>query len=687
MDSQTLHKPRRSEELEAIRWHISELQTLVTELSRAETTQESDRVGPDVKSIDEELAQQPAGESVQPASSQTAFEPTLQDGAIVADAVITNESPRSQTATLVERAIRSSEDGIIVFNREGVCISWNTGMEHLFGISAEEAVGKDAAAAFPFLVEAGKGQEFARTLQGEPIIVRDRAYSVPVTGGKGYYEGRFSPAYGGHGEIIGGMAIFRDSGEAMSGEGTLQSDSERYRELFENAFDMMFTHDLTGKLTSVNKAAERMTGYTRAEALEINTSHLFTPDSQREATRIIEGQLGGETPRTCEIDLMAKDGRCLSLEVSFRLIYREGKAVGVQGIARDTGERKKAEEQLAQAHRKLETWVNELEQRTREMTLLSEMGDLLRACLTEEEVYRVIARVAQELFPTEVGAIYVISPLHDSVETAVMWGNPELIKRIFVPGECWALRRGRIHWVEDTHVGMVCKHLNHPPPDSYLCVPMMARSEALGILFLTEAKTSRLTDAKRRLAVSMAEHVAMALSNLKLHETLRTQSIRDHLTGLFNQSFMQEALELELRRATRSQHPVATIMLDLDGFAALNEAHGVDAGDYVLNCLGPKLQASIRKEDVACRFAGEKFVIILPRGSLEITKQRAENLAEMVRSLEISHRGTVLGRITTSIGVAVYPDHGRTVDDLLRATEAALNRSKKGGGDRVVAAQ
>jgi diguanylate cyclase (GGDEF)-like protein len=90
---------------------------------------------------------------------------------------------------------------------------------------------------------------------------------------------------------------------------------------------------------------------------------------------------------------------------------------------------------------------------------------------------------------------------------------------------------------------------------------------------------------------------------------------------------------------------------------------------------------------VACRFSGEKFVIILPKGNLDITKQRAENLAEMVRSLEISHRGTVLGRITTSIGVAVYPDHGRTVDDLLRATEAALNRAKKAGGDRVVAAQ
>jgi diguanylate cyclase (GGDEF)-like protein len=216
---------------------------------------------------------------------------------------------------------------------------------------------------------------------------------------------------------------------------------------------------------------------------------------------------------------------------------------------------------------------------------------------------------------------------------------------------------------------------------------MMARSEALGILFLTEAQTGRLSEAKQHLAVSMAEHVAMALSNLKLHETLRTQSIRDHLTGLFNRSFMQEALELELRRASRNQRFVGAIMIDLDGFGALNETHGADAGDYVLTCLGPRLQASIRKEDVACRFSGEKFVIILPKGSLDITKQRAEHLAEMVRALEISHRSAVLGRITASIGVAVYPDHARTAEDLLRATEAALNRAKKAGGDRVVAAK
>ena len=132
-----------------------------------------------------------------------------------------------------------------------------------------------------------------------------------------------------------------------------------------------------------------------------------------------------------------------------------------------------------------------------------------------------------------------------------------------IAGHC---AEGRVHWVEDTSVGLLCKHLHAPPPSGYMCVPMMAQSEAVGILHLTQPEDAQMPEAKQRLAMAMAEHVAMALSNLRLHETLRNQSIRDQLTGLFNRSFMEESLELELRRAARSQHPLSVIMLALDNF-------------------------------------------------------------------------------------------------------------------------
>jgi diguanylate cyclase (GGDEF)-like protein len=185
----------------------------------------------------------------------------------------------------------------------------------------------------------------------------------------------------------------------------------------------------------------------------------------------------------------------------------------------------------------------------------------------------------------------------------------------------------------------------------------------------------------------MAEHIAMALSNLRLHETLRSQSIRDPLTGLFNRRFMEESLALELRRAVRNQRPLGVIMLDLDQFKRFNDTHGHDAGDTLLRELSTLVQTNIRGEDIACRYGGEEFTLILPEGSAEVTQQRAEALREAIKRLDVLHRGQPLGRVTASLGVAVFPAHGRTGEALLQAADAALYLSKDAGGDRVTLAK
>jgi diguanylate cyclase (GGDEF)-like protein/PAS domain S-box-containing protein len=445
--------------------------------------------------------------------------------------------------------------------------------------------------------------------------------------------------------------------------------------------------DLEGNLTSLNKAAERITGYSRAEALQMKLDHFVAPDHQEVGRRMMERQISGESPATSELEILTKEGSRVALEISTHVILRDGRPVGIQGIARDITERKKTEEALQQAKQNLEAWVHELEQRTREMTLLSEMGDMLRACLSTDEAYSVIVRVAQQIFPVQVGALYVISPSRNLVEAVAVWGDSSLIERVFAPDECWALRRGRVHLVEDSSAGLLCKHLHQPPPEGYLCVPMMAQSEALGILYLAQPADVRLTEAKQRLAVAMAEHIAMALSNLKLHETLRSQSIRDPLTGLFNRRFMEESLELELRRAARNRRPLGIIMLEVDDFQAVSRSMGDVAEDSILLELGGLLRTIIRKEDIACRFGAEKFTIILPQGNLEVTSQRAESLREMIRSLEIRHRGRPLGHISISAGIAGFPEQGRTVEALIRVVDAALQRAKHEGGDRIVIAQ
>jgi diguanylate cyclase (GGDEF)-like protein len=203
---------------------------------------------------------------------------------------------------------------------------------------------------------------------------------------------------------------------------------------------------------------------------------------------------------------------------------------------------------------------------------------------------------------------------------------------------------------------------------------------------MIQPDNSPMPEAKLRLAVAMAEHVAMALSNLRLHETLRNQSIRDQLTGLFNRSFMEESLELELRRAARSQRPISVIMMSLDNFQMLSDSFGLDIADSVLRRTGMLLQANVRKGDIACRYSGQTYVVVLPNSNCEVSFKRAEMLRDLARTLEVKYQSEQVGHITASIGLAVFPDHGQTVEALLRSAESALSRAKGSGGDCAIVA-
>jgi len=168
-------------------------------------------------------------------------------------------------------------------------------------------------------------------------------------------------------------------------------------------------------------------------------------------------------------------------------------------------------------------------------------------------------------------------------------------------------------------------------------------------------------------------------------ETPQNQSIRDPLTGLFNRRYMEETLERELRRAERSQGRLGVVMLDLDLFKRFNDTSGHEAGDLLLPQMGALLNAHIRGGDLACRYGGEEFALILPEMPLESICQRIETTRRGVRDLNVRHRGQSLERITVSAGIAVFPEHGGTGETLLRAADGALYQAKAEGRDRTVA--
>jgi len=332
-------------------------------------------------------------------------------------------------------------------------------------------------------------------------------------------------------------------------------------------------------------------------------------------------------------------------------------------------------------------------ERTREVELLNQMAEMLQACQSMEEAYSVVDELAGQIFGGDAGIVFILNAPRKILEVAAVWGrSPAGEREVFAPDECWALRRGRAHLVEDTGSGLLCKHLPTPPPAAYLCLPLVAHGEALGVLHLASTAqqppgAAGLTPARQRLADAVARQLALSLANVRLRETLRIQSIRDPLTNLFNRRYMEEMLEREVRWGERKLRPVGVIMLDIDHFKQVNDTFGHDAGDAVLREVGALLQSRVRAVDVACRYGGEEFVLILPEASMDNTRRRAEQLREAAKRHHISYEGRAIGPLTISLGAAVFPDHGATAEAVIRAADAALYRAKVAGRDQVVVAE
>ena len=214
-------------------------------------------------------------------------------------------------------------------------------------------------------------------------------------------------------------------------------------------------------------------------------------------------------------------------------------------------------------------------------------------------------------------------------------------------------------------------------------IPMLAAGELMGMLHLENRDSGARAENVMEQARTLAEHLALSLSNIKLRETLRSQSIRDPLTGLFNRRYMEESLQRDLHRAIRARLPMGMIMMDIDHFKECNDTYGHDAGDAVLRGLGALLQSQVRGADIACRFGGEEFVLILQDAALEVTIRRAEEIRRAVKALTIEYLSRILGMISVSLGVAVFPLHSDSAEGLLRKADKALYKAKHNGRDRV----
>lgn len=388
-----------------------------------------------------------------------------------------------------------------------------------------------------------------------------------------------------------------------------------------------------------------------------------------------------------DLDALISQGRTQVLEAgladrSFQLTVRGLASRGVANVySSDVTELTKAEAALRASNEELRRWVGELERHRHDSDAHIELSALLQSCESVEEAGHVIERLVPTLFPESSGGIFLDLPMTTVLQCIGQWGPQAPVSTTFHRDTCWAVRRGQLHAVEELHTGLECPHLMDGYEGYSVCLPLRAQGAMPGVLTLRG--DGRLRDASgQRQARILADTVGLAIVNLRLRESLREQSIRDGLTGLFNRRYLEETLAREVARAAREQAPLSLLMIDLDHFKHVNDTYGHSAGDRVLQAVADLLQRQVRSGDIVCRYGGEEFAVLLPETSTDHAVARAEELRQTAQSLELPGPSSSAS-LSLSVGVATFPTHGRRSADLVRASDAALYAAKRNGRNRV----
>jgi diguanylate cyclase (GGDEF)-like protein len=167
---------------------------------------------------------------------------------------------------------------------------------------------------------------------------------------------------------------------------------------------------------------------------------------------------------------------------------------------------------------------------------------------------------------------------------------------------------------------------------------------------------------------------------------LKNLSNRDSLTALYNRRYMELSLDKEIEKASKNKQSLGIIMVDVDHFKTINDTMGHAVGDCVLNQVASILLENKKSSDIACRFGGDEFVLILPGCALEEALKRAEDIRQIIEKTDFKAGGKTAKRITLSFGVSTLPDHGKTREELLRSADNAMYSAKEAGRNRVVSA-
>ncbi len=431
------------------------------------------------------------------------------------------------------------------------------------------------------------------------------------------------------------QGIARDITKRKRDEELKRKSEERYRDLFENANDLIYTHDLDGNFTSLNRTGEFITGYSRDEALQMNIADVVAPEYIEGARTMTARKVEDERPTTYELEIIAKTGHRVFLELSTRLIVSGGIPVGVQGIARDISERRLAQQNL---HNAVSLFASTFESTADGIVVMN----LDREITTCNNKFVEMWNVPNAIIENKCGKVLVGHVMDQMKDPDVFVTNLENLfsDPLATTTEVLELLDGRIYerysqpqFMSGQPVGRVCCFRD-----------------------ITERK--------------LAE------------EKLRHYALHDTLTELPNRvEFMNQLRQAVERGEGNDYAKFAVLFLDLDRFKVINDSLGHAVGDKLLIAIAERLKACVRPGDVVARLGGDEFTILLNRSgdTHEVTRVAERLQLKISEPFKIDNYEVFT---TASIGIIVSNKSRRTPEDFLRDADAAMYRAKESGKAR-----
>jgi diguanylate cyclase (GGDEF)-like protein/PAS domain S-box-containing protein len=581
----------------------------------------------------------------------------------------------------IRSILLSEENYRIIFDNSALAITvtdsnenivvWNKCAETLLGWGPDELFLKPVAGLYPpqewTKIRAANIREKGVNRQIETRIITKNKLIIEVDLSIGVLRKS-------DGSIQGSVGIIQDISERKRAERDLQESMELSRGMIETAASAIFLLE-DGRFTIQNQVMEEITGYSPDELNNMNRLDLINPEFREEAQNSILNVSNQRSNAPTEFRIIRKDMETTWVSERLMIITHKGKDQ-ILGNWMDITEWKIAEE-VTRHH-------------ARQTELLLKVGSKVGQSLNPRNIVENFLENFSEMLQDKPAAVFLIQEDTNTLNLIAQRNFSEDFAKRMAKIK---LGKGFIGRVAVSGLSLVLSPTYYDPRFdpmilkrdnlwSLCSVPVYARDRIQGVICVGSREQSRSLEEETQLFELLANQIGIALDNALLYEKTVDMAFTDALTGVYNRRYLMDELTRELSRAIRNKTTFSIINMDIDNLKTINDRHGHNYGDRFLKEFGSILQKTSRKTDIPARIGGDEFILLNSESDCPQSDVLAMRILSEANSSKIDIKGEQFS-ISVSIGVAYYPNHGATAEELLTRADKAMYEAKKNGKNQI----